>query len=934
MATKIRRSLYIGLGGTGMKSLLHTKKMFIDTYGEVPPMIGFLGIDTDGGEYNHYLLSAQGEKVQLAANEQLSLPAPGAVDFYRNNKSDFSWVPESNIAAIQLLRGIGAGGVRTNGRFAFAVNRHNVIQRVNEKIDKITNAKIAHSTKYELLSNALPEIHMAFSIAGGTGCGTFLNMASLLRCVLDSKTKITGYAVLPGVFKNLPAVSAYAVPNAYGALVDLDYLMSHGINNEPIELKYIGTSDKITEKPFNSVMFIDNANDNNDHYDNVQDLAEVVSLAMVTAAGELSIAGASIGDNFDQLSIEGSLNVLDKRAWAGGMGACEIVYRGETLAETYQLKAAVNIIDRMFNSCDDANAIANTWIDSTEVRIRENNGQDHVTDFIASPTPRYELNINNYKDPASEVHTNIESNKIKEEVLTKKQEELLERVRTNLRALLVKHINRECGLSLAKDIVNELKAQIFLCLQEMKKEREDLRDKEPKLKTNYEMAITDLVEYAGRFFSTGNGKEERAATVAEAVRKYNMCLIDTQRHDAAITIYNSILGMLDGSAQKLQQIEASLRTVKQSIVEKVTKIQNGANTNSLFQINLAEEDAKSLTVKSEDILIQDFIMQLSGDFKVYGFTEYSASEIEQFIVGFTKTLPGSKAYANRTIDQVMEDIYNKNPEKLKEVLNSAARKSMPLFCFDYRGHQTTGHIIDMMYVGVSNSDTSILAKDDLFENSIPRSLYLNAESDIQFASIGLTDKVIIYHQVGIVPIYALKDIYEYKDKYDNSGFRPSQAFHFDEDLRRRMEEENYAINPKKNYASKAEIVEMWVKGFIYGIIKNERGSYYVKSKALGGKAVAQYWVKLADRRTDAFKIFSEKDQLISKDFHAHFEDELRTKGEAAINELIFDAKAGEGKNYYEKYSQINISMQTLESRPYQDVMDLYEEEVTYILEKL
>ena len=48
MATKIKRCLYVGLGGTGMNALLHTKKMFVETYGEVPPMIGFLGIDTDG----------------------------------------------------------------------------------------------------------------------------------------------------------------------------------------------------------------------------------------------------------------------------------------------------------------------------------------------------------------------------------------------------------------------------------------------------------------------------------------------------------------------------------------------------------------------------------------------------------------------------------------------------------------------------------------------------------------------------------------------------------------------------------------------------------------------------------------------------------------------------------------------------------------------
>lgn len=69
MATKIRRCLYIGLGGTGMTSLLHTKRMFIDTYGEVPPMIGFLGIDTDGGVYNRELLSKYGP-VRIEPNEQ------------------------------------------------------------------------------------------------------------------------------------------------------------------------------------------------------------------------------------------------------------------------------------------------------------------------------------------------------------------------------------------------------------------------------------------------------------------------------------------------------------------------------------------------------------------------------------------------------------------------------------------------------------------------------------------------------------------------------------------------------------------------------------------------------------------------------------------------------------------------------------------------
>ena len=67
MATKIKRCLYVGLGGTGMNALLHTKKMFVETYGEVPPMIGFLGIDTDGDAYKKELPSKYGP-VSLAPN--------------------------------------------------------------------------------------------------------------------------------------------------------------------------------------------------------------------------------------------------------------------------------------------------------------------------------------------------------------------------------------------------------------------------------------------------------------------------------------------------------------------------------------------------------------------------------------------------------------------------------------------------------------------------------------------------------------------------------------------------------------------------------------------------------------------------------------------------------------------------------------------------
>ncbi len=98
MKTGLRRCLYIGLGGTGINAILHTKKMFMDNYGEVPPMIGFLGIDTDGGIYSKTLDGKEGSKVSLNASEQVSIFTKSTSDIYRENKDEFfTWVSPDNI---------------------------------------------------------------------------------------------------------------------------------------------------------------------------------------------------------------------------------------------------------------------------------------------------------------------------------------------------------------------------------------------------------------------------------------------------------------------------------------------------------------------------------------------------------------------------------------------------------------------------------------------------------------------------------------------------------------------------------------------------------------------------------------------------------------------------------------------------------------------
>ncbi len=921
MATKIRRCLYIGLGGTGMKALLHTKKMFIDTYGEVPPMIGFLGIDTDGGEYTKSVKSRRGDDVKLTPNEQLQLVAPGAVDFYLNNKPDFTWVPQCTVNAIAMLRGEGAGGVRSNGRVAFTINKNRVSQEVASKINDITNANIITNDKYALLANGLPEIHMVFSICGGTGCGSFINMAYLLK-ELNPNYKVTGYAVLPGVFKNLPAC-AHVMPNTYGALVDLDYLMHQGIGNQPVEIKYIGNKYEASERPFTNVLFIDSDNAANDHIDDVDSLTEMTSLALITAAGELSVANASVGDNFSVMISMDTLNIENKKAWAGGMGACEILYRGDTLADIYNMKAAQHIIARLFNSCDDANVIANAWIDSAEVQIRENNGRDNVTDFIGAKGGKFDLTIDNMDNPRPEVDANIERNKISAEDSTQKIKTLLERSRTELRKLLVKHINSECGVSTAQNIIEELKSQIGICLKEMYEEKEALAGKVAASMNKIESLSKDISETTS-FFRRG-ARKEMCNELAAVVKTHNAILRDIQRHEGAITFYNSMLVTLDESADRIQNIAEKLKNVRLNLTEKINRLQvSTANSGSIFQLNLAEEDAKNIVVKAEDIIISEFIDSLGGN-KLYDFgDEIPADEIEKQILAHTAKFKGANVYRNKGVEDVLRSIYEKNPAELKRIIEVAYRKSMPLFQYDHRGRAPKQNMIEMIYVGVENQGSSILKQDDMFKNCIPATDGLNVTRNVAFASVGMKDKIIIYHQVGVVPVYALIDIYNYKQSYVQSYNQP-EGHHFDDDMRVRMEHESFDIFPKKRYDDN-NMIDYWVRGFIFGLIKNENGKYMMKSKSLGN-ALDGYWVSLGSAyRNEAFDDFKRKEVSVIRDFAPHFVNEINSRGDDAIKALIADVK----ENYYAAYSQIKLDRKTLDSHGYEKVKDLVEQELRHI----
>ena len=909
MATKIKRCLYVGLGGTGMNTLLHTKKMFIDTYGEVPPMIGFLGIDTDGGAYKKSLKSNKGEDVFLDPKEQLPILVKRARPIYDVNKEAFAWISEENLYALTSME-LGAGQVRTNGRFAFTVNYDDISRKVDTTLAQITNAHIINNDKYELLGSNT-EIHMVFSVCGGTGCGTFINMAYMLR-EKAPMCKLTGYAVLPDVFKHMAhAGMAKVAPNAYGAIEDLDYLMHMGIGSKPIKLDYIKGSYEIKDRPFNSVIFIDNKNDRGDTYTHVDELSEMISLALVTSAGELSTASASVSDNIEKNIREGSMDIENKKAWAAGMGVCEILYRGQDLSEIYAIKSAKNLIDRFFNSCQDANLIANNWIDSPNVNIRENNNYDHVIDYICDKTPKYELTVNDYGNPKPEVEQNLNINRIKDEEVNKKINDLCTRVRAELRKLIMQYINQECGISTVENVLEAIGDQIDIFLDEMTKEKEDFLSREPMLQSALDTSCADLSEYDKRFFKNKNKLDDLANDVTDACRALGTCKLEIIRRTAAITIFNNLKGILQEATRKLSLISESLKTVSRNLAYKLARIQNNVGkAPATFQIDLAQNSVNSVGVVADEVQIPEFVKGLRIDGKVYGFTELSNDEIEETIMKYTRRLHTARNWRETGID----DILDKMPQaEFDRIVRIAIEKAMPLFRFDYRGHMPKERPQDSFFVGVPNKLTNRLFKNDYFKSK------LTGTMDVDFASIGVNDRIIIYRQVGVVPAYAISDLQEYEKEYEQCRVN----CHYDSLLLTRMQREDYSINPKK--ASDEDLLDLWVKGFIFGLIKNENGTYYFKSQE-HGDALDDFWVKLGDYRDEAFDQFRTFKSSVRKEFTEYLDNLATSQGATAIKAIIDDVK----ENYYDKFSQIHMTKEEVKKKGFEKIRELITNELTHI----
>lgn len=919
--TKIRRSLFVGLGGTGMRTLLYLKKLFIDTYGEVPPMIGFLGIDTDKGEFIKNLEPKSNSSVGIMRNanlettlfvkgtsltnniikldpiEQMRIIVQRPEDIYNVRKDSFKWLAKENVRALENLT-TGAGQVRTNGRFALIANITEVESKVRDSLSKVAAIEAVDNPKYDLI-DSITDIYLIFSLGGGTGCGTFIDMAYLIRRCCTPENKIAAYGLLPKVFRTkFHNEMERAMPNGYGAMQDLDWLMCRTWDDAPVKLPIQdGRTKEGKGRPFNAVIFVDNENCNNDIYKDNTQLEEMIALSLVTSVGELSVANTSVLNNLAASSVGGAYDIEKKHAWASGMGVCEVIVRTDELRKIYAHNVAIYLANSLQNKPADMTEEILQWIDSPSVKIREHDADD-LLDYILPlfPVPMSGIDRDDYGDARRVADSYIAAQQPKSEDLEEKLQLKIAQVSDELRKFIIAVVNRKqgSGVGAAEEVLNGIESQVKIYLKEMNDEIVDLKNKlelKDHALTDKSKELKDTASSALSIFSSQK-KRDLADDVCDIATELAMFKRDKARHDKAITFFNDLLVRIGTHQANVKQIRDRLSISASSSHDAIAAIRtNIGKVTETFQYDLTTRAINETIIDEKIIQVSDFIDSLSGN-KVFDFSEMETSTVWKYLLDFSYFSPKAEKIGTKDINDIMNAM---GQDEFDELVKRLVAKASPLLPHNYHGYKNGNPSVNY-YIGVSDFELSRLKKDDYFKTNIRQA------ADVNFSKIGMKDRLIIFSQMSPIPPFAISSMDLCKTEYDN----PLQtiSFHIDTNWMKEMGRQHYSMEPG---GIADDSLEIWVKGFMFGFIKNEGGMYKYLDEGNEEYFLDDYWVELAQYRDDAFRKFEDLSSSISEQFNAKIAELEKEKGAPFVRDIISDAK----NNYWEKYSQIGFTKQEL-----------------------
>lgn len=258
--------LVIGLGGTGSDIVYTIKKLFAERYElprdrdgnliPVPRRTDYLVIDSDVNGLEGFEMHEKLDITLSGMKAILNDPTANLKDYEKK------WVnPMLKADSV----GKGAGASRQAARLMLSRNYSKVRTVINSKIQRLVSVRADDTDGKPGRINVV----ICAGISGGTGSGTFLDVAQIVRSCLDKdlmagqNSLVTGYLAMPDIScaktGNDPHQDVLLKSNAYAALKELDFWMRVNEHETRYEAQYSNAVDGVvpwTRAPFDACVLL------------------------------------------------------------------------------------------------------------------------------------------------------------------------------------------------------------------------------------------------------------------------------------------------------------------------------------------------------------------------------------------------------------------------------------------------------------------------------------------------------------------------------------------------------------------------------------------------------------------------------------------------------------------------------------------------------
>jgi hypothetical protein len=397
MPTIYRPTVVIGIGGTGKGIILALKKMIAENSKNGMrdyPFLKFLSIDTDaktGIEIESAIKTIDKSELKLNPEKEV-FPLSVNYNTLPNLEADYpkikEWFPsslESFITAANM--GIGACQRKPIGRFGFAWNADELYRKLSLLLQNPVDIQTANDYAVGTNLSDSTNVFICGSICGGTGAGTFLDIAYMIRHIQSTLASgrqlfIYGMFALSTLFEE-KKITLNTKPNCYASLMELDFFMNKcNFENpfrrfRPAYKNSFGFDYSISAKnpPFDYPFLFDNSNS---HFSltSMDDFFEMCARFIYLLTGhEVSNTWYSADSNVRALlDIKYNLAVYNKPNTYRSMGAYSIMYPRRMITQVCAHKLAKEYFARILNAedtGDQINRIAERFMD--DVKLNPNN---------------------------------------------------------------------------------------------------------------------------------------------------------------------------------------------------------------------------------------------------------------------------------------------------------------------------------------------------------------------------------------------------------------------------------------------------------------------------------------------------------------------------------------------------------------------------------